>query len=542
MEIEFDREKGAPCQRACPAGIDVPRCHRLISLGKYDEALAVYLEKVPFPAVLGYVCPAPCESKCRMVEINEPVSIKALKRFAAEKATIIPQLTTAKPTNKRVAIVGSGPAGLTSAYYLATLGHSVTVFESLAKPGGMMRYGIPEYRLPRNVLNREIEAIDKAGVEIRLNSRVDSLESLFAAGYDAIFLALGAHKAISMGLNASGSIDCLAFLRDINSGKKVQVGERVGVIGGGNAAIDCARTALRLGARKATIVYRRTRDDMPASREEIEAALEEGVDIVFLAAPKKAVNQNGGVKLEFQRMKAGRVDASGRAKPEPIEGRDFEMEFDTLIAATGQQPDISANLGLNLSDANTIVIDNDMMTSRKGVFAGGDVVTGPAYVIDAIAAGRKAAVSIDKYLGGKGIIPESSVSTEVDIVPQIPLSLSNERVVPESLPVTERIHSFAAIESELGDKAAVEEAKRCLWCDLERVADARKCAQCRTCQLVCSLAYTRTFNLSRSRVLIGSGTGIEGEEPKFTDECINCNLCARYCSYDAISLKKAEGK
>ncbi len=542
MEIEFDREKGAPCQRACPAGIDVPRCHRLISLGKYDEALAVYLEKVPFPAVLGYVCPAPCESKCRMVEINEPVSIKALKRFAAEKATIIPQLTTAKPTNKRVAIVGSGPAGLTSAYYLATLGHSVTVFESLAKPGGMMRYGIPEYRLPRNVLNREIEAIDKAGVEIRLNSRVDSLESLFSAGYDAIFLALGAHKAISMGLNASGSIDCLAFLRDINSGKKVQVGERVGVIGGGNAAIDCARTALRLGARNATVVYRRTRSDMPANQEEIEEALQEGVDIVFLAAPKKAVNQNGAVKVEFQRMKAGRLDASGRRQPLPIKDSEFEMEFDTLISAIGQQPDISANLGLNLSDANTIVIDNDMMTSRKGVFAGGDVVTGPAYVIDAIAAGRKAAVSIDKYLGGKGIIPESSVSTEVDIVPQIPLSLSNERVVPESLPVTERIHSFAAIELSLGYKAAVEEAKRCLWCDLERVADARKCAQCRTCQLVCSLAYTRTFNLSRSRVLIGSGTGIEGEEPKFTDECINCNLCARYCSYDAISLKKAEGK
>ncbi len=282
---------------------------------------------------------------------------------------------------------------------------------------------------------------------------------------------------------------------------------------------------------------------MPASPDEVEAASQEGVEIIFLAAPKKLRSQNGVVKVEFQRMKLSEVDASGRRQSEPIEGSEFEMEFDTLVAAIGQQPDIPEKLGLVTGNGNTITVDRDTMaTSVKGVFAGGDAVTGPASVIEAIADGRRAAISINRYVGGSGVIDEVLTPIEVQVLPQIPLSLSNEKAIPLSLPIAERLDSFATIEFGLGDKAAIEEAKRCLWCDLECVADAQKCAQCRTCQLVCSLAYTQTFNLSKARVEIGTGIGTEGEEPRFTDECIHCNLCARYCAYDAISLKKGEGK
>jgi len=261
----------APCQRACPAGIDVPRYVRLINAGKFNEARAVIREKIPFPSVCGHVCFHPCEDKCRLGEfVGIPVATKALHRFAAEQpSSVEPEIMPiAEPTGKNIAVVGSGPAGLTAAYYLALFGHSVTVFESLPEPGGMMYYCIPEYRLPREVLNKEIHDIEKAGVKINLNSQVDSLDSLLSEGYNAVYLALGAGKGIPIGLSGEDSPrvrECVSFLTDLNSGKKIKLGERVGVIGGGNAAIDGARTALRLDAKKVTIIYQRTRAEMPAS-------------------------------------------------------------------------------------------------------------------------------------------------------------------------------------------------------------------------------------------------------------------------------------
>ena len=286
-------ETAFPCQKACPAGIDIPRYTRLIARGRFSAALAVIREKVPFPGVLGRVCAAPCEDKCqRGQDVDKALHIRMLKRFAADNGdnSWKKQVKAFPSSGKKVAIVGAGPAGLTCAYYLAKLGHKVTVFEALPEPGGMMRMGIPEYRLPRDILRNEIREVEKAGVEIRLNTHVESLDSLFEQEYQAIFLAIGAHEEMKLrveGEDLPGVIGCVEFLRRFNLGEKVEQGDRVGVIGGGNVAIDSARAALRLGAKRVTIFYRRTQNEMPAQPEEVQQALEEGVEIIFLVAPSK---------------------------------------------------------------------------------------------------------------------------------------------------------------------------------------------------------------------------------------------------------------
>jgi len=279
LEAGDSREAAlVPCQHACPAGIDIPRYIHFIGQNRYSEAAAVIREKVPFPRVLGYVCDHPCETVCRRLEINEAIAIKGLKRFAAERDSGAWKKNSKKapPTDKRVAIVGSGPAGLTTAYYLSKLGHSVIVFEALPVPGGMLRVGIPEYRLPKEVLDAEIEEIKQESFNIKTDTKIESLDSLFKQGYDAVFLAIGAHQGTKMrveGEDSPGVMDAIAFLREVSLGRKVQLGNRVAVIGGGNVAIDAARTALRLGAEDVTIIYRRTRNEMPASAEEVEGAL-----------------------------------------------------------------------------------------------------------------------------------------------------------------------------------------------------------------------------------------------------------------------------
>ena len=461
-----------PCKYDCPANVDVPRYVDLIGQGRFGEALAVIREKVPFPAVLGRVCIHPCETGCRRSELNEPIAIRELKRFAAEHgdgqwkkyAKLSP------PTGKKVAVVGSGPAGLTAAYYLAKLGHSVTVFEELSQPGGMMRVGIPDYRLPKAVLDAEIGEIENIGVDIKLNTRVESIDGLFEQGFDAVFLGLGAHCGTKMrveGEDTPGVIDGVTFLRNVSLARKVDLGDKVAVIGGGNVAIDSARTALRLGAKKVTIVYRRTRKEMPASPEEVEAAIEEGINIEFLAAPVKITKAKGRLKLTCTRMELGEPDASGRRRPIPIEGSEFSAQFDSIIAAIGQVPDIPAKFNLSVGRGNTLEVEADtLITDRQGVYAGGDVATGPASVIEAIAAGRKAASAIDRYLGGKGDIDEElaparefspCVGRDGDFV-------DRERVQMACLPVEQRIRDFAEAELGLDEQAAVEEAKRCLQC------------------------------------------------------------------------------
>jgi succinate dehydrogenase/fumarate reductase iron-sulfur protein len=478
--VFFKEQVIAPCRYACPAGIDVPRYIRFIRVGKFAEALAVIREKIPFPAVCGHVCIHPCEAKCRRALLDDAIGIRALKRFAAEQDSGLwknnSKVTPA--TGKRVAIVGSGPAGLTTAYYLAKLGHSVTVFETLPEPGGMMRVAIPDYRLPKDILRAEIAEIESVGVNIKINTRVDSLDALFQQGYNAIFLAVGAHQGLRIGVSGEdspGVMDCVLFLREVSLGKKVEVGNRVAVIGGGNAAIDSARTALRLGAKEVAIVYRRTRGEMPASAEEIDEAIAEGVKIHFLAAPSRIISRNGVLELESLCMGLGAVDASGRSRPEPIEGSEFVMSFDTIIAAIGQRPEVPGRFDLSLGRGSTIEVDpNTLATSREGVFAGGDVVRGPASIIEAIADGRQAAISIDKYLGGSGDIRETLAPLEHEI-----LALAKDELIPlrerEKKPrvtmctisIDGRLNSFAEVELGFSDEQAIEEAKRCLRCDLE---------------------------------------------------------------------------
>ncbi|TET42321.1 MAG: FAD-dependent oxidoreductase, partial [Dehalococcoidia bacterium] len=459
-------EPAFPCHKACPAGIDIPRYIRLIARGRPNAALAVIRENVPFPGVLGRVCAAPCEDDCRRgQDVDRAIRIRMLKRFPADYGddSWKKQAKTLPSTGKSIAIVGAGPAGLTCAYYLAKLGHKTTVFEALPEPGGMMRVGIPEYRLPRDILRSEIQEIEKTGVEIRLNARVGSLDSLFEQGYQAIFLAIGAHEEMKLGVegeDSPGVIRCVEFLRRFNLGEKVEIGNRVGVIGGGNVAIDSARAALRLGAERVSIFYRRTQKEMPAQSEEVEQALEEGVEIVFLVAPSRVYSENHNLELELVRMELGEPDASGRRRPVPIKGTEFIAGLDTLIAAIGERPDIPAGFQLEVGPGNALKVNQDLSTSREGVFAGGDCESGPALVINAVAAGRKAAQSIDRYLGGKGDITEHLVAAEeattwLEDVPTGGSLATISYLAPQA-----RIKGLSEVEQGINWETAVPEAQR----------------------------------------------------------------------------------
>ncbi|MFC2003711.1 FAD-dependent oxidoreductase [Chloroflexota bacterium] len=338
--------------------------------------------------------------------------------------------------------------------------------------GGMMRVGIPRYRLPAEVLDSEITAIEDFGVEIKLDSRVESLDELFAQGYNAVFVGAGAHRGISMrieGEDIAGIVDGADFLREVGLGREVKVGARVAVIGGGNVAIDAARTALRLGAKDASIVYRRTRAEMPASPEEVEEALEEGVKIEYLAAPVRAMSVNGKLKVEFIRMELGAVDASGRRRPQPMEGSEFDGTYDMMIKAIGQESELPDRFGLVAKRGGRIEVDPDALaTSREGVYAGGDVVSGPASVIEAIAAGRQAAISIDRYFGGEGNIDEVLAPQE-EVLPYDISEIEGEKHRPpmKMLPLEGRLTCFAQAVIGFDGEKATEETKRCLRCDLE---------------------------------------------------------------------------
>ncbi len=464
----------APCSHTCPAGVDAPRYIRLIADKKYDEALAVIRESIPFPAVCGYVCFHPCETRCRRGLIDEPIAIKELKRFAADHAKnfAVNDQEIAQSSGKKVAVVGSGPAGLTAAYYLAKRGgHAVTVFEALPKTGGMMRVGIPRYRLPEDVLDAEIDLIKDIGVEIITNTRIESVGSL-RDEYDAIFISMGAHAGIKIripGEDCQGVIDCVNLLREVSLGKKIKLGDKVAVIGGGNAAIDASRTALRIGASESNILYRRTREEMPAAEEEIKEALNEGVKIEFLIAPKEITRENGHLRMKCLRMKLGKMDSSGRRRPVPISGSEFERDFDVVIPAIGQVPEISEKIGLAVEKRGVLRADPyTLETDTEDVFAGGDVVSGPASVIEAIAAGKQAAITIDKYLDGKGIIAEKLAPPE-EKPEMTEMEEEEEKRRPEMprLSMKQRFKDFSQVELGLTEKQAIEEANRCLRCDLE---------------------------------------------------------------------------
>ncbi|MGD9143025.1 MAG: FAD-dependent oxidoreductase [Dehalococcoidia bacterium] len=465
-------EVSVPCKYACPAGINVPLYVYLIGEGKYQDALAIIREKVPFPGALGRVCIHPCEEACRRSALNEPISIRFMKRFVADRDNGDWKNNSRKlpSTGKKVAIVGSGPAGLTAGYYLAKAGHAVTVFEQFSKPGGMMRVGIPDYRLPPEVLDGEIEEITRAGVDIKLNSRIESTDELFKQGYDALFLGPGSHVGMPLGVEGDdlpGVYDGASFLRDVNLGKKVKVGKKVAVIGGGNVAIDGARVALRLGAKEVTIIYRRTRAEMPASPEEVEAALEEKIKIEYLTGHLKVVKNNGRLTMTCNRMELGEPDSSGRRRPVPIKGSEFDAEYDVIIGAIGQRTEKVEGYGVKTGWGNTITADDSMATSKPKVWAGGDAVTGPDSVIRAIAAGRIAAGSIDKYLGGDGVIEERLTGErEISMCAGITAEgfAGMKRVEMPFLPANKVTGSFIEVETGLPEDGTVAEGKRCLQC------------------------------------------------------------------------------
>jgi len=429
-------EKLLPCLNTCPAGVDIPACRRN--------------------------------------ELNDSIAIRALKRFVAERDSgrWRTKVENAPDTGKKVAIVGSGPAGLTAAWFLRRLGHLVTVFEALPEPGGMLRTGIPRYRLPENVLNQEIKEIENIGVEIRTNARIESLDQVFNQGFDAIFLALGAPQDMKMGIPGEDDpqvLDGISLLRSINFGDKVDIAGEVAVVGGGSAAIDVARSALRVGAEKVTILYRRTRKEMPAAPEEVEEALNEGVNIDFLVAPQRVLPEGDKLKLECIQMKLGEPDASGRRRPVPIESSEFIIEVDRLIMAIGQKPAVPDGFGLSMNRWGYILADEETLAcSRKGVFSGGDVVRGPASVIEAIQAGRKAAISIDKYLGGKGQIDQKFIPEE----PENPWLgreegfADKEKTQMPTLAADKRVSNFSQVECGFDEETVVEEANRCLRCQL----------------------------------------------------------------------------
>jgi heterodisulfide reductase subunit A len=480
------------CQVACPAGVNVKGYLGLIAAGKFAKALALVKETNPLPGICGRVCTHPCESECERGNVDEPVAICALKRFIADYELAHPEDRPRVKIARRkenIAIIGSGPAGLTAAHDLARRGYRVTIFESLPLAGGMLAVGIPSYRLPRDIIQTEIRAIEDLGVTIKLNTtfgRDITFEELKEEGYEAVFLAIGAHQGLKLGIPGedefSGFLDCITFLRNMNLGDMTKPGRKVIVIGGGNSAIDSARSALRLGAEEVHIVYRRSRKEMPANEAEIIDAEDEGVKIDYLATPVKIIGDAGKVTgMECIRMKLGEPDSSGRRRPIPIEGTEFTIEADVIIPAISQRPDLTFlpdEHDLEISRWNSFAVDEaTLATNREGIFAGGDAVSGPLTVIDAIAAGHKAATSIHRYI--QGIVPKESNAVksrgrgirEVEI-PRQKIETESKKH-PGKIAPSKRRRSFDEVESSFTEAIAREEAARCLRCG--------ECVECREC-------------------------------------------------------------
>jgi heterodisulfide reductase subunit A-like polyferredoxin len=487
----IDRRGTSPCKAACPAHISVQGYVALIAQGKFEEGLALIRRENPLPFVCGYVCTHPCEGVCRRGEVEEPIAIRELKRFVADYEAKTGPVQLPAPEEKkiqRVAVVGSGPAGLTCAYYLARQGYPVTIFEALPQAGGMLTVGIPNYRLPQAVIDREIEAIKSLGVSIELNTPIGSkrtLEQLKAEGFEAVFMAIGAHQGIRLGVEGEDLAGVMAgvdLLRQSALGQPVPVGKRVAVIGGGNVAIDAVRTALRLGAEEARVLYRRTREEMPAYAEEIEEALEEGVRIEYLAAAVRFLGDEKGRlrAVECLKMELGEPDESGRRRPVPVAGSEFELAVDTVITAISQQPELSKIKvpgGVSVSKKGTFQVDPVSLQSElPWLFAGGDAVLGPRTVIEAIAQGKEAAFSIDRYLQGEDLFAGREKAFEI-AEPEITGVLKEPRFRPRLRDPGERRRDFEEVVEVMTPEEARAEASRCLACGI--------CSECYQCLEAC---------------------------------------------------------
>lgn len=472
-----------PCKAACPAGIDVPRYVQLVGLGRYAEAVAVVREKLPFPGILGRACFSPCESACRRKHLDDPLSIRSLKRIAADHDTGLWRRRSIQlpPSGRRAAVIGAGPAGLTAAYYLAKKGHAVSVFDALPAAGGMARYGIPSYRVPLAVIDQEVAEVTKLGVEIRYNTRIDQLDPLFEQGFETVFLGIGAQGGERLGIpgdDLPNVVDSPTFLRAATQGKigspesGIVIGKRVAVIGGGNVATDNCRSARRLGAEVVDMVYRRTREEMPAREDEVEGCIAEGVNLRFLIAPKKIeLNPAGASRLliTYARMQLGEPDASGRRRPVEVPDSEFQEEVDLVIAAIGQHPEQHPGYLVQAGKSGRLQVREDnLLTSRPGVFAGGDCVLGPSTLIESVAQGRIAAAAMDAFLGGDGNIEEQLLPEDWDTDPHIGREDGfnrKKRFHPVFIAPGAR-DNWDEVELGLDQDSAQAEALRCLKCNL----------------------------------------------------------------------------
>jgi NADH-quinone oxidoreductase subunit F len=479
----------AKCINACPASVESPAYLALVAQGRYAEGLAIHRERNPFASICGRICPAFCEQRCRRGEIDESISIRSVKRFMADHEYTTPWTPphTERAKQLKVGVVGAGPGGLTAALRLAQRGYKVTVFEKLPIPGGMMAVGIPEYRLPTDQLMAEVANIQRAGVEIRYNQGLGSdftLDELFEReGCHAVVLAIGAHRSRKLGVpgeDKAGVLHGTDFLREVGlinrgggEGRTMpeMQGKRVAVVGGGNVALDAARTAWRLGAKEVHVIYRRARADMPAYKEEVDAAYHEGIQFHFLVNPVEIVGDGQVTGVVLQRQRLGEFDNGGRRRPVPIEGDLFTLPVDVLIPAIGQTTDTSwmQKAGIEASRSSTFVVGPAYNTSRGGVFACGDAVSGPATVIEAVAQGNLVAVAVDHWLKTAKYEKPVYTTERPDIANLHNLDdYANARRpgMPE-LPLAEREANFREVELGLDEHAAREEARRCLRCDLE---------------------------------------------------------------------------
>jgi NADPH-dependent glutamate synthase beta subunit-like oxidoreductase len=529
------------CSDACPAGVDVPRYIRAVRDGKYDEAVAVLREKLPLPTVCADACFAPCEDACAYKQFGDPIAIRAIKRAAVDKGgdTWKERKRVSEKTGKKVAIVGSGPAGLTAAYYLVSKGHEVTVFDAFAKPGGTMRYGIPNYRLPEERLDKDIKDVLDWGVVFKGNTTIgkDITFDQLKKDYDAVFVASGANGSLTIaldGVEKSGVLWGWEFLRDVGSGQIFDLSGDVIVVGGGNVAIDVALTAKRLGADNVHLFCLEKREEMPAHEWEIARAEEEGVLINNSWGPKKVLGN--GTVTGLGLVKCSSVfDDSGNFDPAYEEEITYKAEANHIILAVGQQADLgfveNAN-NINTAGGRIEVEEKDMVTGEKGVFAGGDVVTGPDSIIGAIAHGRKAASAIDKYLGGDGDINEVLATPEEEVL----LSDFNPEIRPRQemglLKAWERISGFDHVELGLTDEQIRTETSRCLECDarkFEVILNVEFCKECGYCAEVCDVGTFGPADFFNAK-------GYRPEEVKSSDWCVGCFQCYFACPDFAIDI------
>lgn len=521
-----------PCQDACPLHMEIREYVDLVAQGRIMESLQVIRDDNPFPALCAYVCSHPCEDACRRNQVDKPIAIRALKRFAVEfGGDRVIRVEAETSHSEKVAVVGSGPAGLACAYYVAKLGYPVTVFEAHSELGGMLRVGIPQYRLPREVVDIEVQRLTQMGVEIRTNTRVVSLDLLFDMGYKAIFITVGAHQSRKLGIKGEdklGVVDATTFLREVNLGFKPSVGERVIVIGGGNVAIDAARTALRLDAREVNLVCLESREEMPAFKSDIKDALDEGVIINCSWGPRVIEGDGKVTGVEFVRCTSV-FDTEKRFKPTFDENVNKSFAADTVIVAIGQFPQIPDDFHLRIGRGSTIQVDPvTLNTNRVGVFAGGDAVTGPATIVRALAAGRLAASRIDDYLQHRYpmISKDRKGILEGDLLPRtIEVIKKTGRLEPPVISPETRTKDFKPTELVYNWEMAVNEARRCLRCGMgAEILFQDKCATCLTCLRVCP--YDVPY-------LDGSGAI---QIP--ANQCQACGICVAECPAKAIVLRK----